>query len=131
MKVLNSVRFETRNRQQASQKSINFSEINKPQIDKEKEKLRKICDLSTGIYLPGGGPCPGNPGTSTCPGEDTADLLFPFPTVYSVSFAPLTPHTSSLTSTILEHFPDIVNTDMIRDSMSHFQSKKTQVEIIQ
>ena len=25
----------------------------------------------------------------------------------------------------MEHFTDIVNTDMICDSMSHFQSKKT------
>ena len=48
-----TVRFETRSRQQASQKSINFSEINKPPIDKEKEKLRKIRDSSTGINLPG------------------------------------------------------------------------------
>ena len=34
-------------------------------------------------------------------------------------------HTPSLTSTIMEHFPNIVTADTIRDAMSHFQSKKT------
>ena len=65
-------------------------------------------------------------GTSTCPGEETADLIFwtHFPQS-TPSHLPHYDHTPSLTSTIMEHFGDIVNLDTIRDSMSHFQAKKT------
>ena len=38
---------------------------------------------------------------------------------------PLYEHTHVSTATIMDHFRDIVSPDTIRDSMSHFQSKKT------
>ena len=65
-------------------------------------------------------------GTSTSPGADTADLLFrahfPQPTP---AYLPHYNHDSTNTSLIMEHFTDIVNINMIRESMSHFQAKKT------
>ena len=65
-------------------------------------------------------------GSSTSPGEDTADFLFRthFPQS-TPSFLPHYDHTPSSTSIIMEHFTNNVNPDTIRDSMSHFQSKKT------
>ena len=65
-------------------------------------------------------------GTFTSLGEETVDLLFRthFPQA-TPSQMPHYEHNPSLTSTIMEHFHNIVTADTIRDAMSHFQSKKT------
>ena len=65
-------------------------------------------------------------GASTNPGADTADLLFRahFPQS-TPAFLPHYDHDSTDTSLIMEHFTDIVNITMIRESMTHFQAKKT------
>ena len=63
-------------------------------------------------------------GTSTSPGADTADLLFRahFPQS-TPAYLPHYDHDSTDTSLIMEHFMDIVNINIIRESMSHFQAK--------
>ena len=65
-------------------------------------------------------------GTSTNPSADTADLLFQthFPQS-TPTHLPHYDHDSTDTSHIMELFMDIVNVPMIRESMSHFQAKKT------
>ena len=64
--------------------------------------------------------------TSTRPGEETADLLFQthFPQSTPLHL-PHYDHASSPTAVIMEHLLDIVIEDSIRESISHFQAKKT------
>ena len=65
-------------------------------------------------------------GTSTCPGDETANLLFRTHFPQSVPLhLPHYDHTPSPYDVIIGHFLDIVNKDTIRESMSHFQAKKT------